>query len=127
MAAESARERDREPAREPEPMGEAMPTADAGSTLSARDERILVFERQWNSHSGAKEHAIRSEFGLSGARYYQILNALIDSPAAVRHDPMLAGRLQRSRDARSQARAGRAFATSDRAGRDPRQIQESTD
>lgn len=116
-----------EPAREPESTRDAGPVAEAVSTLSVRDARILVFERQFNGHSGAKEHAIRSEFGLSPARYYQVLNALIDSPAAVRHDPMLVGRLQRARDARIQARAERTFATSDRGGRDPRQIQESTD
>ena len=116
-----------EPARQPESTHDSAPRGDAESGLPARDARILAFERQFNGHSGAKEHAIRSEFGLSPARYYQVLNALIDSPAAVRHDPMLVGRLQRARDARTQARAGRAFATLDRGGRDPRQIQESTD
>jgi len=98
-----------------------------GSALSERDARMLAFERQWTGHSGAKEHAIRSEFGLSPARYYQVLNALIDSPAAVRSDPMLVGRLQRARAARTLARAERAFATSDRGGRDPRQNHETTD
>ena len=52
-------------------------------TLGEREQRILVFERQWWRHAGAKEEAIRSEFGLSAARYYQVLNALLDSPAAI--------------------------------------------
>jgi hypothetical protein len=116
-----------EPTREPESSHDTAPIAEAVSTLSVRDANMLAFERQFTGHSGAKEHAIRSEFGLSPARYYQVLNALIDSPAAVRHDPMLVGRLQRARDARTQARAERAFATSDRGGRDPRHTQESTD
>jgi hypothetical protein len=78
------------------------------SDLPERDLRILEFERQWWRHAGAKEEAIRAEFALSAARYYQLLNAVIDSPAAVRHDPMLVKRLQRARDARTQARARRA-------------------
>jgi len=32
-------------------------------------------------------------------------------PEAVRHDPMLVGRLQRARDARTRARATRTFTT----------------
>ena len=79
------------------------------SSLSERDERILEFERQWWSHAGAKEEAIRAEFALSAARYYQLLNAVIDLPGAVRADPMLIKRLQRARDERSQMRAARAF------------------
>ena len=89
------------------------------SGLPERDARILDFERQWWKHAGAKEEAIRSEFALSTARYYQLLNAVIDSPAAVRYDPMLVGRLQRARDARTSARIARAFRTSDHGGDSP--------
>lgn len=95
---------------------QSEPASEPESGLSARDRRILDFERQWWRHVGAKEEAIRAEFGLSTARYYQLLNALIDSPDAVRHDPMLVGRLQRTRDARTRARAGRAFRTTDQGG-----------
>jgi Protein of unknown function (DUF3263). len=77
------------------------------STLSDRDQRILDFERHWWQHAGAKEQAIRETFGLSAARYYQVLGALIDSPAALVYDPMLVKRLQRMRDARVAARASR--------------------
>ncbi|HEY2557814.1 MAG TPA: DUF3263 domain-containing protein, partial [Diaminobutyricibacter sp.] len=52
--------------------------------LSERDLAILDFERQWWQHAGAKEAAIRSQFSLSAARYYQLLNALIDLPGALR-------------------------------------------
>jgi hypothetical protein len=86
------------------------------SGLPEREASILEFERQWWRHAGAKEEAIRSQFGLSAARYYQVLNAVIDSPAAVRHDPMLVRRLQRARELRTQARAARAFRTSDLGG-----------
>jgi hypothetical protein len=90
-----------------------QPARDPEHGLSERDARILAFERTWWRHVGAKEDAIRAEFGLSTARYYQLLNALIDTPAAVRHDPMLVGRLQRARDARTRARARRAFGSTD--------------
>lgn len=83
----------------------------APSTLSERDAAILDFERQWWRHAGAKEQAIRDEFGLSSARYYQVLGVLIDTPAALMHDPMLVKRLQRGRDARLAARATRTLYT----------------
>ena len=87
------------------------PQATAPSTLSERAIAILAFERDWWRHAGAKEEAIRSQFGLSAARYYQLLNTVIDLPAAVRHDPMLVRRLLRVRDARTSARAAREFRT----------------
>ena len=75
--------------------------------LSDLQLRILDFERQWWRHAGAKEEAVRAEFGVSGARYYQLLNAVIDSPAAIVHDPMLVRRLQRVRDHSVAARSAR--------------------
>ena len=86
---------------------------EADSGLPERDRRILEFERQWWRHAGAKEEAIRSQFSLPAARYYQLLNAVIDTPDAVRHDPMLVRRLQRARDARTTARAARTFTNHD--------------
>lgn len=86
---------------------------DADSGLPERDRMILAFERQWWRHAGAKEEAIRSQFSLPTARYYQLLNAVIDRPEALRHDPMLVRRLQRARDARTSARAARSFTDHD--------------
>lgn len=83
----------------------------ASSVLSEREIAILDFERQWWQHAGAKEQAIRDEFGLSSARYYQVLGVLVDNPAALVHDPMLIKRLQRGRDARLAARAARTLYT----------------
>ena len=94
MSAEAARKRASEPA------------------LTERDIRILDFEREWWHHAGAKEAAIRSEFSLTAARYYQLLNAVIDLPGALRHDPMLVKRLLRARDARTEARSARVFTQS---------------
>ena len=75
--------------------------------LDRRDAEILAFERQWWKYAGAKEQAVRELFDLSPTRYYQLLNALIDSPAALRHDPMLVKRLRRMRASRQRARSAR--------------------
>ncbi|GEA85660.1 MAG: DUF3263 domain-containing protein [Cellulomonas sp.] len=80
---------------------------DGGVELSERDASILAFERQWWKYAGAKEQAIRELFDLSATRYYQILNALIDDPAALAHDPMLVKRLRRMRSSRQRARTAR--------------------
>jgi hypothetical protein len=76
-----------------------------GTALSARDLAMLAFERAWWRRGGMKEEAIREEFGISTARYYQLLGGLIDTPAALQEDPMLVKRLQRLRDARTVRRA----------------------
>ncbi|MQA97121.1 MAG: DUF3263 domain-containing protein [Streptosporangiales bacterium] len=75
--------------------------------LSERDLRILDFERQWWKHPGAKEQAIRDGFDMSATRYYQLLNALIDRPEALAHDPMLVKRLLRRRSQRRRGRTAR--------------------
>jgi hypothetical protein len=75
--------------------------------LDERDRAILDFEREWWQHPGAKEDAIRQTFGLSPARYYQVLGKLMDSEAALAYDPMLVKRLQRVREDRRSAREKR--------------------
>ncbi|MCB7136909.1 DUF3263 domain-containing protein [Cellulosimicrobium marinum] len=80
---------------------------DAASGLGERDREILAFERQWWKYAGAKEQAVRELFDMSATRYYQVLNALIDSPAALEHDPMLVKRLRRMRSTRQRARTAR--------------------
>ena len=86
----------------------ASASADGGlSQLSERDQAILGFERQWWKYSGAKEAAIRELFDMSATRYYQILNALIDSEAALDFDPMLVKRLRRMRAERQKQRSAR--------------------
>jgi hypothetical protein len=72
--------------------------------LTDREQRILEFERQWWRHAGAKEQAIRDTFQLSATRYYQLLNGLLDNPAALAADPVLIGRLRRLRSTRARSR-----------------------
>lgn len=75
--------------------------------LSERDQGILDFERQWWKYAGAKEAAVRDKFDMSSTRYYQVLNALIDRPEALEHDPLLVRRLRRLRAARQRQRSAR--------------------
>ncbi|MET9020602.1 DUF3263 domain-containing protein [Actinopolymorpha sp. NPDC004070] len=79
----------------------------ATSGLCERDQQIISFERQWWKYAGAKEQAIRDQFGMSATRYYQVLNALIDRPEALAFDPLLVKRLRRLRSSRQRARAAR--------------------
>lgn len=75
--------------------------------LSERDAAMLDFERQWWKYAGAKEQAIREQFEMSATRYYQVLNALIDSQVALAHDPLLVRRLRRLRATRQRQRSAR--------------------
>lgn len=75
--------------------------------LSERDREIIDFERQWWKYAGAKEQAIKELFDMSATRYYQVLNALIDSPSALEADPMLIKRLRRLRASRQRQRSAR--------------------
>jgi hypothetical protein len=90
----------------------AVPSDDAGEVASVgalerRDREILAFERQWWKYAGAKEQAIRELFDMSATRYYQVLNALIDTPEALAADPMLVKRLRRLRASRQRQRSAR--------------------
>ncbi len=87
---------------------EAAPDdSDQVDGLDRRDREILAFERQWWKYAGAKEQAIRELFDMSSTRYYQVLNSLIDNPAALAADPMLVKRLRRLRAARQRQRSAR--------------------
>ncbi|MEU4470870.1 DUF3263 domain-containing protein [Micromonospora sp. NPDC023888] len=90
---------------DPEPDDEAdvEPTAPTVG-LTERERAILAFEQQWWRHAGAKEQAVRDTFGVSSTRYYQLLNGLLDNPAALAAEPLLIGRLRRLRSSRARNR-----------------------
>lgn len=74
---------------------------DAGTGgLSDRDRAVLGVERRNWPGPGAKERAIRERLGMSPTRYYQLLNALLDDPRALAHDPVTVNRLRRVRESR---------------------------
>ncbi|MUK02526.1 DUF3263 domain-containing protein [Vibrio cholerae] len=85
----------------------SVPEQDARLVLADREQRMLALEREWWKYSGAKEQAIRDLFNMSATHYYQVLNALIDTEAALAHDPMLVKRLRRLRSTRQRARSAR--------------------
>ncbi|SCF35784.1 DUF3263 domain-containing protein [Micromonospora mirobrigensis] len=103
----SAPEVESTPGPEPDPptgteSGPAV--APAATGLTERERRILDFEQQWWRHAGAKEQAVRETFGLSATRYYQLLNGLLDNPAALAAEPVLIARLRRLRSSRARNR-----------------------
>lgn len=83
---------------------------EARHMLSDRDAAILDFEARPFRYAGRKEEAVRSTFGLTFARYYQLLNVLIDTEDALQADPVLVHRLQDARARRVRVRARRELA-----------------
>ena len=75
--------------------------------LSQRDTDMLDFERSWWKHAGVKEQAIKERFEMSATRYYQLLNDLLENPAAMEYDPILVKRLKRLRVYRQRQRVAR--------------------
>ena len=82
-----------------------MPQNQDASELSELEVSVLEFERRWWKYGGAKDHAIRERFDMSATSYFQILNSLLDNPAALASEPMLVKRLRRIRTTRQSERA----------------------
>ena len=72
--------------------------------LSAREREILTFEREWWKYAEAKDAAVRDRLDLTPEGYYRALNAIIDQPGALDHDPLLVRRLRRQRGTRQRQR-----------------------
>ncbi len=75
--------------------------------LDQREKAVLDFERSWWKHAGVKEQAIKERFEMSATRYYQLLNDLLEKPAATEYDPILVKRLKRLRVYRQRQRVAR--------------------
>lgn len=75
-------------------------------TLTDLEQRMLDIESEdWSTSPGGKELAIMERTGLREMRYYQKLNQLITTKAALAYDPVTVNRLLRLRDRRHRARA----------------------
>jgi Protein of unknown function (DUF3263) len=72
--------------------------------LSEQDRAILDLERTWWAEGGSKESAIRTQLGMSPARYYRLVAALVERREAEAYDPLVVRRLRRLRDRRRRAR-----------------------
>lgn len=72
-----------------------MPTL---TDLTDREREVLDFAGlTWRS-TGLKEQAIRERWGISGTRYAQLLNGLLERPEALAYAPTTVNRLRRLRD-----------------------------
>lgn len=76
--------------------------------LGTRERALLDFERDWPQHRGHKLAAIHERFGISPARYYQLLARLVAEPAALAYDPLTVRRIRRRRAALERRRAALA-------------------
>jgi hypothetical protein len=72
--------------------------------LSERDLAVLELAARTFTGPGPRERAVRERLGISPTAYFQLLNALLDDPRALRHDPVTVARLRRER---ARAREGR--------------------
>lgn len=68
--------------------------------LSDQDRAVLDIARRPWAGPGARERAVRERLGMSPTRYFQLLNALLDDPRALVHDPVTVNRLRRAREER---------------------------
>ncbi|MFE2560080.1 DUF3263 domain-containing protein [Streptomyces sp. NPDC059352] len=85
-------------------MAEEQGGTDDSGGLGERERALLAVERRSWPGPGAKERAVREGLGLSPTRYYQLLNALLDDPRALEHDPVTVNRLRRVRAGKQQRR-----------------------
>jgi hypothetical protein len=91
--------------------------------LTDRERAVLDFERAWPPGRRGKRDAVAAALGISASRYYQVLAALLDLPAARAHDPLLVTRLRRRRRDRTAGSAAAApvlLAQPDQGSRDRR-------
>jgi hypothetical protein len=82
----------------PDEPDQREPVADSG--LSERDLAVLDLAARTFSGPGPRERAVRERLGMPPTVYFQLLNALLDDPRALRHDPVTVNRLRRDRERR---------------------------
>lgn len=70
-------------------------------SLTDQQRTMLDLEREWWATPGGKEAAIVEQTGMSPTRYYQLLDRLLDNPAALAYDPITVNRLRRIRHRRT--------------------------
>ncbi len=73
--------------------------------LTDRERTVLELERCWWKYAATKDDAVREQVGMRLSDYHPFLNALLDRPEALEHDPLLVKRLRRLRTARRGAGA----------------------
>jgi uncharacterized protein DUF3263 len=74
--------------------------------LSDRDRAVLDFAGRTYLYRGAQEQAILDEFNLSPARFWQIVNRLVDTEAAIAYAPVTCRLYRERRQAQRDRRTG---------------------
>lgn len=86
-----------------------MPT---GQSLTDHERQVLDFAGLTWRHDGARDMAVRDEFGTSAHLYFQQLHRLLERPEALAYAPVTVNRLRRVREAKRRARSLRSVKTS---------------
>lgn len=78
--------------------------------MDEQDKQILTLAGEQFKYAAAQEMRAREQFGLSGVRFWQEVNRILDLPAAHAWDPHTVARLKQQRVQRQRPRvAGRIF------------------
>jgi hypothetical protein len=72
--------------------------------LTVRDHMTLDLAGRRYKYEARRDHDARELLGYSPVRFRQVVNRLIDDPAALEYDAVLVRRLQRLREVRRGAR-----------------------
>lgn len=76
--------------------------------MNDQDKQILALAGETFKYSTVREQRAREQFGLSGVRFWQEVNRILDLPAAHAWDPHTVSRLKDQRVQRARPRvAGR--------------------
>ena len=78
-------------------------------SLTTHQLAILDTETRWPAPSARKSEHIVRVLKITRARYYQMLNQILDDPDALEHDPVTVHRLRKLRDGRVNGRAQRSL------------------
>ena len=84
--------------------------------LTVRQHMALQLAGRRFKYEAARESAARQDLGWSAARFWQVVNVLLERPAAEAAYPQLVRRQRRLREARAAARRGVGQIVGQRAG-----------
>lgn len=74
------------------------------TSLNKTEQRILDIQAMHFKYQGAREQFIRDELSMGATHFYQQLNRVIDTEAAMTYDSMLVKRLRARRVSRGARR-----------------------
>ncbi len=75
-------------------------------SMSAREVELIEYEGSWWQEPGSRADVIARRFGLTIDGYRDLVDELIDTEAALTHDPLVVRRLRRQRDNKRIQRSG---------------------